>query len=120
MVTENSALSQRYEVLRVELQPEGDFYPGGWGQDGNCLVEAVAAAPTPGLSQSHPPAYLGSPPQLWCCGLCEVTMTQSSQPMRPLLCLHSRKKQGDVLSKEASSDPPLPGNDLALSSSDKV
>ena len=49
-------------------------------------------------------------------------MTQSSQPMRPLLCLHSRKKQGDILSKKeaSSAPPPRPGNDLAQTSSDKV
>ena len=62
MVTENSALSQRYEVLRVELQPEGDFYPVGWGQGGNCLVEAVAAAPTPGTFPEPPLCLPRLPP----------------------------------------------------------
>lgn len=62
MVTENSVLSQRYEALTVELQPEGgkDLYPGwGGGQGGNCLVEA---APTPGTFPEPPHSLPRLPP----------------------------------------------------------
>lgn len=63
MATENSALSQRYEVLTVELQPEGkDLSPGGRGQGGNCLVQAVEDAPTPGTFPEPPLSLPSLPP----------------------------------------------------------
>lgn len=64
MVTENSALSQKYEVLTVELQPEGGrlLPSGGWSQGGNCLVEAGEAAPTPGTFPEPPLSLPSLPP----------------------------------------------------------
>jgi len=125
MVTENSVLSQRYEALTVELQPEGgkDLYPG-WG--GVKVVTALwrlwRLPPPLGLSQSHPTAYLGSPHLGQCYGLCEVTMTQNSQPMRPLLMPTQWEEQGGVLSKEelSSDPPPWPGNNLAQMKTDPL
>lgn len=94
MVTENSALSPKCKALTVELQPEGgDFYLRGWGEGGNCLLEAVEAAPTPGASP-EPPQLTSAPPSPGQChGLCEVTTTQEFQANEgPLL----PTQQGDA------------------------
>lgn len=38
------------------------FSQAGWGQDGNCLLEAVKAAPTPGTFPEPPLSLPRRPP----------------------------------------------------------